>query len=70
VVVAKVMAGARVGSQGDNSGASYASSGRGYSTTPSFRGPSPTVHCQICQKSSHVVKECWHRYDDDVNPSP
>jgi hypothetical protein len=32
VVVAKVMAGASVGSQGGNSGASYASSGRGVRT--------------------------------------
>ncbi|KAL9438517.1 hypothetical protein AB3S75_024229 [Citrus x aurantiifolia] len=29
----------------------------------------PTI-CQICHKTGHAADECWHRYDDNPQPSP
>jgi hypothetical protein len=57
---------------GGNYGNFYASTGRGNLTLPSYlsyRGQLPSVQCQICQKSGHVPKDCWNRYDDDATPS-
>lgn len=35
----------------------------------SGRGTSSSLQCQVCGKTGHTALDCWHRFDQDYNPS-
>ncbi|XP_073353683.1 uncharacterized protein [Aegilops tauschii subsp. strangulata] len=51
---------------GNNSGRGRANNSGPCPSGASYSNTRP--RCQLCQKSGHEVKDCWHHYDEDYVP--